>query len=210
MRPRHSLPVLRGRVNIATMRTNGCLVGAVCAIVFSVAGCGEAWTNLSAPLGGNTAGGRGTFGVIVLNNTPHHAVMTLGSYDQTNTDAPPDIEQYQLTGARVLEPNSNGGFLTFDCARVFSIGGPRLLALIESTDTDAVAGALIEGVEFFAVDAANPAADPVSQGVADPFEVLLGVDFPCNALLIFKLEVNDAGPEPFRIDFELIPSSDAR
>jgi hypothetical protein len=192
------------------MRTNCLRTPTICAIVFAAAGCGEAWTNLSAPLGGNTPGGRGTVGVVILNNTPHHAVLTLGSYDQTNTNSAPDIEQYQLTGARVLKPNSNGGFLIVDCARVFSIGGSRLLALIESTDTQAVQDALIEGVEFFAVDAANPEADPVSQGLAAPFEVLLGVDFPCNALLIFKLEVNDVGPEPFRIDFELIPSSDAR
>jgi hypothetical protein len=192
------------------MRTNRFGTLTICATAFLAAGCGEAWSNLSAPLGGNAAGGRGTFGVIVLNNTPFNAVLTLGSYDQTNTKAPPDIEQYQLTGTRVLEPNSNGGFLTFDCARVFSIGGPRLLALIESTGTEASADALVEGVEFFDVNTANPEADPVSQGLAAPFEVLLGVDFPCNALLIFKLEVNDAGPEPFRVDFELIPSSDSR
>lgn len=149
-------------------------------------------------------------GVIVLNNTPHHAVLTMGSYDQTNSQAQPDIQQFELTGTLVLEPNSNGGLQSFDCARAFSIGGPRLLDLIESTDTDAVEEALVDGVEFFAVDEADPAAEPVSQGLADPLEVLLGVDFPCNALLIFKLEVNDGGPEPFRIDFELIPSSDSR
>ena len=180
-------------------------------VSLGAAGCGEAWVNLTASLGGNTAGGRGSVGVILLNNTPHRAVLTLGSYDQTGDDVAPDFQQYELAGTRVLDADSNGGLLTFDCARVFSIGGPRLLALIDSTNpADVAQDALIEGVEFFAVDAANPDSVPVSQGVAAPFEVLLGADFPCNALLIFKLEVNDAGPEPFRVDFELIPSSNAR
>ena len=175
------------------------------------AGCGESGVNLTASLGGNAAGGRGSIGVIVLNNTPHQAVFTLGSYDQTSDDAVPDFQQYVPQNGQVLEGNANGGLLSFDCARVFSIGGPRLLALIGSTNpADVAQDALIEGVEFFVVDTANPDRVPESQGVAAPFEVLLGVDFPCNALLIFKLEVNDAGPEPFRVDFELIPSSNAR
>jgi|CXWL01.1.fsa_nt_gi hypothetical protein len=196
------------------MRTHGILANTICAVaLLSAAGCGEAWVNLTASLGGDTAGGRrGSIGVIVLNNTPHRAVLTLGSYDQSGTDAQPDFfRQFELDGARVLEGNADGGSLDFKCARVFSIGGPRLLALIDSTNpADVAQDALIEGVEFFAIDAANPDSVPVSQGVAAPFEVLLGVDFPCNALLIFQLEVNDAGPQPFRIDFELIPSETTR
>ena len=47
-------------------------------------------------------------------------------------------------------------------------------------------------------------------GFAPPFEALLGVDFPCSALLIIYFEINDAGPEPFRIDFQLIPSESDR
>jgi hypothetical protein len=177
----------------------------------SAAGCGDAWVNLTASLGGNTPGGRGSIGVIVLNNTLHQAVLTLGSYDQTSTDAELDFQQYVLDGGLALDADSDGGLLTFNCARVFSIGGPRLLSLIESTDpADVVQDALIEGVEFFAVDSANPDGAPVSQGLAAPFEVLLGVDFPCNSLLIFKLDVNEVGPDPFRIDFELIPSSNDR
>lgn len=173
----------------------------------SLAGCGEAWQNLTAPLGGDTAGGRGNVGVIVLNNTPFRAVMTLGSYDQTDPDAEPDFDQFLLEGAEVLDADEDSGVLTFDCARVFSLGGQRLLGLIEARGADADASALIEGIEFFDVDDED---NPVSQGVVVPFEVLLGVDFPCNALLIFKLEVNNDPSTPFRVDYELIPSADSR
>jgi len=182
-------------------------------LTLGATGCGEGWVNQTAPLGGNTVGRRGNVGVIVLNNTPYRAVFTLGSYDQSDAQAQPDFRQFLLEGAPTLDSDSGSSLLSFDCARVFSMGGPRLLALIDSTDSaNVVQDALIEGVEFFAVDSANPDAAPVSQGLAAPFEVLLGVDFPCNSLLIFKLEVNDAGPsqEPFRVDFELIPSSSSR
>jgi hypothetical protein len=78
-----------------------------------------------------------------------------------------------------------------------------LLSLIEEQGLDADKTALVGGIEFFSESG-------TSQGTATAFEVLVGVDFPCNSLLIFKLEVNDAGPGPFRIDFELIPSSTTR
>jgi len=176
-------------------------------LVLPFSGCGEAWWNLSAPLGGDSPGDRGSVGVIVLNNTPYRAVFTLGSYDQSVPDAEPDFAQFPLDGNAVLDANEDGGFLTFDCARVFSIGGGRLIDLIDPDTEDVQQSALIEGVEFF--DLADE-AQPVSQGLANPFEVLLGVDFPCNALLVFKLEVNDTGSAPFRVDYELIPSSDSR
>jgi hypothetical protein len=67
----------------------------------------------------------------------------------------------------------------------------------------------VEGVAFY-TPPDDDAAAPVLAGVAPPFEALLGVDFPCNALLILRFERNDAGPDPYRIDFEFIPSESAR
>jgi len=182
-------------------------------VMLSCAGCGEAWQNLAASFGGSTAGQRGSFGVMFINNTPYRAVFTLGSYDQTDPKSQPDFDQFAFkTSGRKLEGNTDSGILSFRCARVFSIGGPRLLALIHDNLPDASLSseADIEGLEFFKTDPADAAAAPVSQGKSAPFEALLGVDFPCNALLIFRLEINDAGPEPFRVDYELIPSKSSR
>ena len=41
-------------------------------------------------------------------------------------------------------------------------------------------------------------------------KVRLGVDFACNSELIIRLEKDDVGANPFRIDFEVIPASDDR
>jgi hypothetical protein len=87
-----------------------------------------------------------------------------------------------------------------------------MLALIAKNLPDAPLAdeAVIEGVEFFSVPADASAGAPVSQGKAPAFEALLGVDFPCNALLIIRFEIDDLGPAPFRVDFELIPSESTR
>lgn len=178
-----------------------------CAAIWT-GGCGEEWLNQTASFGGNTAGGRGSLGVVILNNTPYQAVLTLGSYDQA-AEVEPDFRQYTLDGSLQLDADADGGVLSLDCARVVSIGGLRLLSQIEESGADFSSEALIEGIEFFSTSG-DESEEPVSQGVVGPFEVLLGVDFPCNSLLIFKLEVDDAGTEPFRIDFELIPSESSR
>lgn len=176
----------------------------VCGLVQS--GCGEGWQNLTASFGGNTAGSRGSLGVVVINNTPHQAVFTLGTYDQSG-ETEPDFVQYTLDGNLQLAADDDGGVLSLDCARVVSLGGSRLLSQVESSGATIDEAALVEGIEFFSD---GDGEDPASQGLADPFEVLLGVDYPCNALLIFKLEMNDSGSAPFRVDFELIPSESSR
>ena len=186
-------------------------------VVPGIAGCGEAFVNLTASLGGDWAGERGTIRVLFINNTPHRAVLTFGSYDQTDQFSQPDFAQYGLSefGA-TLDGNSSSQIISIECARVFSIGGPDLLALIEQNLSEAALDedAFIEGIEFFSIPSDDAEGDdsgnPVNEGSAPPFEALLGVDFPCNALLIIRFEFDDLGPDPFRVDFELIPSESTR
>ncbi len=187
------------------------------AALVAMAGCGQSFANLSASLGSGRAGGRGNIGVLFINNTPHRAVFTFGSFDQTDQFSEPDFKQLGLDDPGVtLDGNSSSAILSIECARVFSIGSPSLLRLIEENLPDVTLDddAFLEGVEFFSVppeDGDGPeTAEPVSEGVAPPFEALLGVDFPCNALLIIRFEFDDVGPDPFRTDFELIPSESSR
>ena len=186
-------------------------------VVPGITGCGEAFVNLTASLGGDTAGERGTIRVLFINNTPHHAVFTFGSYDQTDQFSQPGFEQFGLSefGA-TLEGDSSSEIISIECARVFSIGGPDLLTLIEQNLSEAALDedASVEGVEFFSIPSddaeGDDSGDPISEGSAPPFEALLGVDFPCSALLIIRFEFDDLGPDPFRVDFELIPSESTR
>jgi hypothetical protein len=213
--------VLPGEPNVNTKYRIGFGVP-ITAALLTLAGCGEFFLNLTASLGGGTAGGRGTVRVLFINNTPHRAVFTYGSYDQTDQFSQPDFAQFGLKNSArhldgdaetSLDPFESGSYIT--CARVFGIGSPEMLRLIEENRSDAETDedALVEGVEFFQIggdDGQDPGAEPVSIGFAPPFEALLGVDFPCSALLIIYFEINDPGPDPFRIDFQLVPSESDR
>jgi hypothetical protein len=176
-------------------------------------GCGVNVFNLTAPFGGDVAGGRGHVQIVFINNTPYQAVFTFATYDQTDTSSEPDFRQFgHDEEGLILEGDSTSSIGSLDCGRVFSIGGPRMLALLADNLPDAPLAdeATIEGVEFFSVPENDSATAPVSQGKSPPFEALLGVDFPCNSLLIVRFEIDDRGPAPFRIDFELIPSRSTR
>ncbi len=181
-------------------------------------GCTIPLDNLTASLGGNTTGARGTVRVLFINNTPHRAVFTYGTFDQTDQFSRPDFRQFGVDEtSRHLDGNSESSIRPTDgqsplfCARVFSIGSPNLRSLIDENleGVSVIDEALVDGVEFFDIDDDGD-ADANSVGFAPPFEALLGVDFPCAALLIVRFELSDLGPDPFRIDFELIQSDSTR
>ncbi len=186
-------------------------------------GCGELFLNQTATLGGDSAGERGSVRVLFINNTPDRAVFTYGAYDQTDQLSGPDFAQFGLgDSARHLDGNSESSLASDEdesfvaCARVFGIGSPELLRLMEENLTDVTMrdDALVEGVEFFQIggeDGDDDSAEPQSSGFAAPFEALLGVDFSCGSLLIVRFEVNDVeGDWPYRIDFEIVPADSER
>lgn len=188
-----------------------------CSVLAMCTGCAIPLANLSASLGGGTAGGRGTVRVLFINNTPFRAVFTYGTFDQTDQFSQPDFRQFGpsdaepvLDGDRESSLDPADGASPLTCGRVFSIGGSELLRLIDANLPTAttIDDALVEGVVFLDTSADGEAA--TSAGFAPPFEALLGMDFPCESLLIVRLEHDDVGPDPFRVDFEVIPADSTR
>ena len=176
-----------------------------------VPGCTlEGFLNRTDSFGGDLAGDRGLVGVIVINNTDARAIFTMGTYDDLDQFTLPDSEFFgaESDGQR-LEAGGDTSIVTLDCARVFSIGSEGLIRAIQDNDPDFPDDldepAVVPGVYFSSssLDSLN-AALPTA-GFAAPFEARLGVDFPCDAVLIVRLEINDVGPEEFRVDFEIIP-----
>lgn len=166
-----------------------------------------------------------------INNTPQRVVATFGTYDRTDPLFAPDSRQFTLASdetlrdASSLDPGATSDIVSLSCARVFSVGGPDLVELIRrnGADADFDATALALGVEFFDPEVEGTLAKsftefqsiaaqarPASVGSAPPFEADLGIDFPCESLIIIRLEVRDAGSSRFGIDFELIPPESAR
>jgi len=176
-----------------------------------IEGCGALFQNQTASLGGDTAGARGTVRVLFLNNTEQRAVFTFGTFDQLDRTTQPDFQQFGVKDReQTLDGGDTSAILSLRCGRVFSIGSRNLLSLLPDT---ASGGALsdaaqAEGVTFFDVSGGD--TDPVPVGTAAPLQTLLGVDFPCGALLVVNLEPADVGSRAFRIDFRFIPADSAR
>lgn len=194
-------------------RTRRAIISLLAVEVMCIGGCNSDFANSVASFGGDRAGDRGQIRVTIINNTPHRAVLTIGTFDQTDQASRPDVVQFTLDDAPpTLDPNDSSDIVFLNCGRTLSIGGPSLLARIRSElDAQSVdQTALVEGVDFFEDSASGDDGAPATLGVALPLELLLGLEFTCDSILVFRLEINDPGPEPFRIDFEVIPATSQR
>ena len=69
---------------------------------------------------------------------------------------------------------------------------------------------LVEGVNFSSAPVGDDQADAATEGTAAAHDALIGADFECGALLIYRMEFNDAGPEPFIVELTVIPAEDNR
>lgn len=175
------------------------------------AGCGDAWRHQTASLGGSTAGSRGSIRVLIINNTDWRPAFTLGTYDPADRLTEADFEQFGVKDReRTLDGSETSDFISVRCGRIFAVGSPGLIEAVPDADdpTSISQEALSEGVTFY--DVSGDEADPVVVGTAPPLEALLGVDFPCGALLVIYLEPADVGTEGFRIDFGVIPAESTR
>jgi hypothetical protein len=190
------------------------------AVALSAAlGCGSAGCNIdnllnqTASFGGDTAGGRSNFQYVVVNNTPFRALFTAGAYDDLDQKTQPTIQQAgNDPDGTTLEGNSSTPVLTAPCSRVFAIGTQQLLFFVEENLAEDAFNPdlLVPGVFFSSGELGTEEGGTATEGVAEPLEVRLGADFPCNGLLVIRLEFDDDGPNGFRIDFEVIPAEDDR
>ena len=166
----------------------------------------------TASFGGDTAGERGTSLVLFINNTPHRAIFTLGAYDDLDQNTEPQLLSFGPNGVRSLEADESSGLFSITCARVYSIGGDTMRRLAEENleEDEILDEALVPGVFFSSAELGDENEALPTDGTADPLDLWLGVDFPCNSLIVFRFEINDVGDKPFRIDFEVIPSREDR
>ena len=192
--------------------TNG-LVCALALVALGANGCGS-FTHLTATLGGSTAGDRGTLRVILINNTPHRAAFTMGTFDDLDRFSEPVFEQFGVKDREQrLDGDTTSRILSLSCGRVFSVGGERLLDLIARNlpDETTIDEATVEGVRFYETPTDAGDADPVLIGEAPSLDALIGEDFGCGSIIVLRFEFDDAAPETaFRVDFRVIPAQSAR
>lgn len=179
-------------------------------------GCSiEPLLHQTASFGGNAAGDRGNALVLFINNTPYRAVFTFAAYDDLDqntfaADRNPESRIFAFTDdddGPNLDGDAFSEILTVKCCRVFSVGGETMRQLIrESLPPDEIVDdALVPGVHFVGVESDDEDA-PLP--IAEPRDLLLGLDFPCDSLVIFRFEINEVGDADagFRVDYEVIPA----
>jgi hypothetical protein len=184
-----------------------CVAAVACAL-----GC-EPWLHATSTLGGATAGARGNTEVVFINNTPFRAIFTFGAYDELDRRTEPVLRQFSAATATLdLEGNTQSDTLQVRCTRTYAIGTEGLITRVRANldEGDFNEDALVEGANFSSAAVGDDDADAPTEGVAAPHEALIGIDYECGALLIYRFEVNDAGPEPFVIDLTVIPAESNR
>lgn len=136
-----------------------------------------------------------------VNNTPYTAVFSYGTYNAwDHTPGPATLEQLRL------DPYTSSTVTTVTCRRNAAVGTQEFLTRIvdvkaDETDTfDADAFSAV--VQFSAASSGSIAAGMPTAGTAEGQNRLLGVDYSCGDLLVFKFFVDADAPGGFRIDFE--------
>ncbi|HUU82963.1 MAG TPA: hypothetical protein VM243_05600 [Phycisphaerae bacterium] len=190
------------------LASNRCLT-ALAVLLPWIGSCSvDTFQNQTASRGGEQAGSSGTIWVAFINNTPYRAIFTYGTYNNTSQLAQPTAAQFvSLPGSESLEGDVVANTRTLPCNRVFSVGDAELLRLIDENldDTTLAPEALEEGIKFSSAPIDDVDANAATEGFAPPVRALLGVDFPCGAIIIIRFEIADVGDAPFRADFEIIP-----
>jgi hypothetical protein len=177
-------------------------VGAAIVVATLTAGCtGELVANLIEERSGEIT-------VVVINNTPYRAAFTLGGYDALQRDPLGEVDLQQQR----LEENTSTSPLTLSCSRNTAMGTEALVQRVidtkadEADDFDADAFAAV--IRFSSAPADSDAAALPTAGTAEGVEVRLGVDYACGDQLIFTLIQDAAAPGGFRVDFDLLHSTE--
>ncbi|GEM_PF-1181177 len=168
------------------------------------------WLNNVASLGGFSPGARGTVNVGFINNTPFFAVFTYGIYDPLNHARTPEYDQYFADADHTtqrLERNSTSTLVTFETARVLSLGGydmlNRLSELGASPDED-----LGTGITFTDKLTTDSTAQKVVLNNFGNQTLELGTHFTSGSTVVYTFEVDNTVTGGIRVDYQVILPAD--
>ncbi|MEP0845226.1 MAG: hypothetical protein HRF50_00235 [Phycisphaerae bacterium] len=165
-------------------------------LAVTLTGCdGAALANFFEERSGNVS-------VVIINNTPYRALLTLGAYDEMDRNPPGAVQTQQQR----IEANTAISPLTVPCRRNTAINTARLIRrLVDTSATATLDADLLDTViRFSAAPSGSQAADLPTAGTAAPIEVLLGSDYTCGDQLIFTLSEDPNSAGGFRVDYSVI------
>jgi hypothetical protein len=165
-----------------------------------------AFTNDTAALSSGTPGTRGNITVQFINNTPFRAIFTYGTYDPQDSTSQPEFGQFFASAdpTQRLEGNTISDPITFTVGRQVSIGGVRLLQLINDNNLTADEAALQQGITFSNSPLDSPDANSPTAGRAPPNEAYIGDDYQFDSLIVYTFSVDPDQPSGFLIERTVI------
>ena len=177
---------------------SGVLAALAAGLLSGLSGCfGSLGKHLSKERTGNVT-------VMFLNDTAYRAAFSFGSYDAWDR-TPGSVDFEQLAVAPYMTSNER----TLVCRRNVAIATQGLVDRVVATDADQEY-ANFNPDQFGSVvnfSSAPQDSDPVklpTVGTAAGREVLLGLDFSCEDMLLFTFVRDSDAEGGFRIDFEAI------
>ena len=185
----------------------------VCACMTAMLGCYPYnytpsfpfWNNV-ASLGGTTPGSRGSVKVSFINNTPYFAVFTYGIYDPINNTRTPEYQQFFADDTHTtqrLERNSTSATVTFETARVLSLGGQNMFDMLSrrgATPTDSTG----VGITFTDKLTTDSTAQKVTINNFNNQTLELGPQFTTGSTVIYTFEVDSTVTGGIRVDYQVI------
>lgn len=149
----------------------------------------------------------GSVTVVITNNTPYRASFTIGSYDAFDLNPPGAVQMQQPR----FEANTTSSS-TFNCRRNLAIGTQNLLDRAIATGEDQADNfdpdSFVTVVNFSSAPADSDAAALPTNGTAAGREVRLGVDYACGDQLIFTFVEDATAAGGFRIDYQLLHTTE--
>lgn len=166
--------------------------------------------NNVASLGGTSPGTRGTVKVAFINNTPFFAVFTYGIYDPLNNTRTPQYGQFfadQDHATQRLERNSTSTMVTFQTARVLSLGGYDMLDMLRKRGASPEED-LGTGITFTDKLTTDPTAQKVVINNFGNQTLELGTHFTTGSTVIYTFEVDGTVTGGIRVDYQVILPAD--
>ncbi len=150
---------------------------------------------------------QGDINVQFINETSYNATFTFGTYDAWDrTPGAVTLQQYRVVDGEATD------VVTVTCRRNFAIGTEGFVQRVVDTDGNDDPGFQEEWFDT-TVHFSNASSDVVAGalptvGTAEGLELLLGIDFSCNDLIIITFVEDAQADGGFRIDYEVIRDVD--
>ncbi|MBN2445265.1 MAG: hypothetical protein JXO22_00950 [Phycisphaerae bacterium] len=155
----------------------------------------------------NTTDISGDLTIVVNNDTPYIATFSLGTWNDLDRSNPREVNLEQIRMSAGIT-----GDITLSCARNMAIGTQDFVDWVNASQepdaTDFEEVLLHAQVYFSDADSDTDEVDAPTVGTAEGIELLVGVHYSCDDLIVFTLVEDPAATGGFRIDYAVIKDED--